>query len=124
MPGDALRTARVTMFSGCATASYVTVDAVRALAGTGEAERSGPGIIIAALSLAVMPFLSTAQRRAGHELGSATAVADSKQTLLPTSPPCWSAWSGRERCSELADSPRVSGTDRILSASGVASAGR
>ena len=29
-----------------------------------------------------MPFLSPAQRRAGRELGSATAVADSQQTLL------------------------------------------
>jgi divalent metal cation (Fe/Co/Zn/Cd) transporter len=32
----------------------------------------------------VMPFLSAAQRRAGRELGSASAVADSKQTLLCT----------------------------------------
>jgi Predicted Co/Zn/Cd cation transporters len=31
-----------------------------------------------------MPFLSAAQRRAGRELGSASAVADSKQTLLCT----------------------------------------
>ena len=31
-----------------------------------------------------MPFLSYAQRRTGRELGSATAVADSKQTLLCT----------------------------------------
>ena len=31
-----------------------------------------------------MPFLSSAQRRTGRELGSATAVADSKQTLLCT----------------------------------------
>ena len=31
-----------------------------------------------------MPFLSFAERRAGRELGSATAVADSKQTLLCT----------------------------------------
>ncbi|WP_167368184.1 cation transporter, partial [Streptomyces agglomeratus] len=65
-------------------AVYVTLDAVRALAGTGEAERSIPGIVIAALSLAVMPFLSAAQRKAGRELGSASAVADSKQTLLCT----------------------------------------
>ncbi|MGO4430388.1 cation transporter, partial [Streptomyces sp. MCAF7] len=52
--------------------------------GTSEAERSIPGIVLAALSLAVMPFLSAAQRRAGRELGSASAVADSKQTLLCT----------------------------------------
>jgi divalent metal cation (Fe/Co/Zn/Cd) transporter len=31
-----------------------------------------------------MPFLSYAQRRAGRELGSRSAVADSKQTLLCT----------------------------------------
>ena len=31
-----------------------------------------------------MPGLSYAQRRAGRELGSASAVADSKQTLLCT----------------------------------------
>lgn len=29
-----------------------------------------------------MPLLSFAERRAGRELGSATAVADSKQTLI------------------------------------------
>jgi divalent metal cation (Fe/Co/Zn/Cd) transporter len=37
-----------------------------------------------ALSVVIMPFLSWAQRRAGRELGSASAVADSKQTLLCT----------------------------------------
>jgi divalent metal cation (Fe/Co/Zn/Cd) transporter len=31
-----------------------------------------------------MPVLSLAQRRAGRELGSTSAVADSKQTLLCT----------------------------------------
>ncbi|GAA2518755.1 hypothetical protein GCM10010276_80820 [Streptomyces longisporus] len=67
-----------------ALAAYVTLDAARALAGTGEADRSPTGIVLAALSLAVMPFLSAAQRRAGRELGSAGAVADSKQTLLCT----------------------------------------
>ncbi|MEV6511164.1 cation transporter [Streptomyces sp. NPDC051642] len=65
-------------------AVYVAADAVRALAGSGEADRSVPGIVLAALSLTVMPFLSAAQRRAGRELGSASAVADSKQTLLCT----------------------------------------
>jgi divalent metal cation (Fe/Co/Zn/Cd) transporter len=40
------------------------------------------GIVLAALSLLIMPVLSYAQRRAGRELGSASAVADSKQTLL------------------------------------------
>ncbi|MEV6476648.1 cation transporter [Streptomyces sp. NPDC051657] len=77
----ALRIIAVSFF---ALAAYVAVDAVRALTGTGEAEPSPLGIVIAALSLAVMPFLSAAQRRAGREIGSASAVADSKQTLLCT----------------------------------------
>ncbi|MFE7277215.1 cation transporter [Streptomyces sp. NPDC057623] len=77
----ALRIIAVSFF---ALAAYVTVDSVRALAGTGEAQHSTPGIVLAVLSLAVMPFLSAAQRRAGRELGSASAVADSKQTLLCT----------------------------------------
>ncbi|MEV0937651.1 cation transporter [Streptomyces phaeochromogenes] len=77
-------TMRIIAVSFFTLAAYVSIDAVRALAGTGEADRSIPGIVIAALSLAVMPFLSAAQRRAGHELGSASAVADSKQTLLCT----------------------------------------
>jgi divalent metal cation (Fe/Co/Zn/Cd) transporter len=78
------RTLRIIAVSFFALAAFVSIDAVRTLAGTGEAERSIPGIVIAALSLAVMPFLSYAQRRAGRELGSASAVADSKQTLLCT----------------------------------------
>ncbi|OAH09842.1 cation transporter [Streptomyces jeddahensis] len=77
-------TLRIIALSFFGLAAYVTVDAVRTLIGTGEAERSIPGIVLAALSLAVMPFLSAAQRRAGRELGSASAVADSKQTLLCT----------------------------------------
>ncbi|MGY5079209.1 cation transporter [Streptomyces nigrescens] len=77
-------TLRVIAVSFFALASYVSIDAIRALAGTGEAGPSIPGIVIAALSLAVMPFLSAAQRKAGRELGSASAVADSKQTLLCT----------------------------------------
>ncbi|WP_129290145.1 cation transporter [Streptomyces sp. N1] len=78
------RALRIIAVSFFALAAYVTVDAVRALTGTGEAERSVPGIVIAALSLAIMPFLSAAQRKAGRALGSASAVADSKQTLLCT----------------------------------------
>lgn len=77
-------TLRIIAGSFFVLAAYVGVDAVRGLAGGGEAEPSVPGIVLAALSLLVMPFLSAAQRRAGRELGSASAVADSKQTLLCT----------------------------------------
>ncbi|MGY0459328.1 cation transporter [Kitasatospora sp. cg17-2] len=77
-------TLRIIAVSFFALAAYVALDSIRAMTGTGEAEHSLPGIVIAALSLAIMPFLSAAQRRAGRELGSASAVADSKQTLLCT----------------------------------------
>ncbi|GAA2440585.1 hypothetical protein GCM10010273_18190 [Streptomyces lavendulocolor] len=86
-------TLRIIAVSFFTLAAYVTVDAVRALAGTGEAERSVPGIVVAALSLAVMPFLSAAQRRAGRELGSAARSPTSgRHCCAPTCPPyCWRA---------------------------------
>jgi divalent metal cation (Fe/Co/Zn/Cd) transporter len=78
------RALRVITCSFFALAAYVSVEAVRALLGGGEADRSVVGIVLVAVSVVVMPFLSFAQRRAGRELGSASAVADSKQTLLCT----------------------------------------
>ncbi|MGV0836061.1 cation transporter [Mycolicibacterium thermoresistibile] len=75
---------RVIAFSFFGLATFVTVDAIRALLGVGEAQHSTIGIVVAALSLMIMPVLSYAQRRAGRELGSLSAVADSKQTLLCT----------------------------------------
>jgi divalent metal cation (Fe/Co/Zn/Cd) transporter len=75
---------RIIAFSFFALAAYVTVESVRSLLGGAEAEHSTVGVALAAVSLAVMPGLSYAQRRAGRELGSRTAVADSKQTLLCT----------------------------------------
>jgi divalent metal cation (Fe/Co/Zn/Cd) transporter len=75
---------RIIAFSFFALAAYVTVDSVRDLLGDGEARHSSVGLVLAAVSLAVMPALSWAQRRTGRELGSRTAVADSKQTLLCT----------------------------------------
>lgn len=77
----ALRAIAVSFF---ALAAYVAFESVRSLL-TGEGgETSRIGIIIAALSLIIMPALSWAQRRTGRQLGSATVVADSKQTLLCT----------------------------------------
>ena len=77
----ALKVIAVSFF---ALAAFVTVDAVRTLLGDGSAEHSPVGLGLAGVSLVVMPFLSSAQRRAGRELGSASAVADSRQTLLCT----------------------------------------
>ncbi|WP_433223139.1 cation transporter [Dactylosporangium sp. CS-047395] len=75
---------RIIAISFFALAGYVTVESVRSLLGSDHAEHSTVGLVLAAVSLAVMPGLSYAQRRAGRELGSRTAVADSKQTLLCT----------------------------------------
>jgi len=75
---------RVITASFVVLAVFVSVESMRALLGGSDAEHTTIGIILAALSLAVMPGLSWAQRRTGRELGSASAVADSKQTLLCT----------------------------------------
>jgi divalent metal cation (Fe/Co/Zn/Cd) transporter len=77
----ALRVIAVSFF---ALAAYVTVEALRTLIVGDRPEHSTVGIVLVAISVVVMPCLSWAQRRAGRELGSASAVADSKQTLLCT----------------------------------------
>ncbi len=77
----ALRLIAVSFF---ALAAYVAQDAARALLGGGPADTSRVGIVLAATSLCVMPFLSWAQRRTGRALHSNAVVADSAQTLLCT----------------------------------------
>ncbi|GAB3634300.1 cation transporter [Microbacterium shaanxiense] len=77
-------TLRVIAVAFFALAIYVTVNSVLALLMRVDVEPSPVGIAITALSVVIMPFLSFAERRAGKELGSATAIADSKQTLLCT----------------------------------------
>lgn len=73
---------RVIAFSFFGLAAYVVVDAGLSLLGLREAGHSPVGIALAAVSLAVMPFLSWFERRTGRELGSASAIADSMQTLI------------------------------------------
>ncbi len=75
---------RLMALSFFALAGYVTWESLRALLGSHEPDASTVGIVLAALSLAVMPFLSWAQRRTGRALGSSAVVADSTQTLLCT----------------------------------------
>lgn len=77
-------TLRVIAVAFFALAAYVTASSVWALTTRIEAEHSPVGIVLTALSVVIMPFLSLAERRAGREVGSATAVADSAQTLLCT----------------------------------------
>jgi divalent metal cation (Fe/Co/Zn/Cd) transporter len=75
----ALRVIAVSFFG---LAAYVSVDAVLSLVGMREADHSPVGIVLAAVSLVIMPGLSWLERRTGRELGSASAIADSKQTLI------------------------------------------
>jgi divalent metal cation (Fe/Co/Zn/Cd) transporter len=78
------RALRIIAVSFFALAAYVTFDSTRVFIGATTPEESVPGIVLAALSLLIMPVLSLSQRRTGRELGSASAVADSKQTLICT----------------------------------------
>ena len=77
----ALRLIGVSFFT---LAAYVSVESIRNLVGGGEPAPSPVGIVLATLSLLVMPVLSWAQRRTGRALNSGSVVADSKQTLLCT----------------------------------------
>lgn len=75
---------RIIALSFFGLALYVSVESLRSLLGFAEPRPSSIGIALAAVSLVIMPVLSWAQRRTGRELGSRSAVADSKQTLLCT----------------------------------------
>ncbi|MCI4660046.1 cation transporter [Cryobacterium zhongshanensis] len=73
---------RVIAYAFFALAAYVIIEAGLSIFGLREAAQSPVGIVLAAVSLAVMPFLSWFERRTGRELGSASAIADSRQTLI------------------------------------------
>jgi len=61
-------------------AAYVTCEAISDLFDRKPPEHSVPGIVLACVSLIVMPILSRAKKRVGNELGSAAMKADAKQT--------------------------------------------
>ncbi|GAB3560794.1 cation transporter [Spelaeicoccus albus] len=73
---------RVIALSFFALAAYVLIDSGLSLLGLRDADQSLVGIVLTAMSLAVMPLLSLLERRTGAELGSTSAIADSKQTLI------------------------------------------
>ena len=77
-------TLRVIAIAFFALAGYVTVSSILSLTGATAIQHSPIGIVLTAVSVVVMPLLSLAERRAGRELGSATAIADSMQTLICT----------------------------------------
>lgn len=84
----ALRLIGVSFFT---LAAYVSVESIRNLVGGGEPAPSPVGIVLATLSLLVMPVLSWAQRRTGRALNSGSVVADSNRPCCaPISPRrCW-----------------------------------
>lgn len=75
---------RLIALSLFALAAFVAVESVRTLLTGAEPDVSRVGIVLAAVSLTLMPFLSWAQRRTGRALHSTSVVADSTQTLLCT----------------------------------------
>ena len=67
-----------------ALAAYVAFESARDLITKNSPEHSVAGIIIAIVSLIVMPLLSKAKRRVGRQLGSAAMHADARQTEFCT----------------------------------------
>lgn len=63
-----------------ALAAYLTYESIGDLSRREAPEHSIPGIILACVSLLVMPLLSRAKRKVGTALGSAAMHADAKQT--------------------------------------------
>jgi divalent metal cation (Fe/Co/Zn/Cd) transporter len=62
--------------------AYVVAEAVRDLVAGRQAGESLVGIVLAVVSLAVMPALAFAKRRTGRRLGNRVVVADSTETAL------------------------------------------
>src|ERR1700694_5785677 len=67
-----------------ALAVYITYEALSDLIRKTAPEHSLPGIILASVSLVVMPLLSRAKRKVGRAMGSAAMHADATQTEFCT----------------------------------------
>jgi divalent metal cation (Fe/Co/Zn/Cd) transporter len=78
------RALRLVGFSLLALAAYVLYESASSLVGREAPDASVPGIIIAALSLVVMPVLAARKRKIAAALNSRALRADSFQTSLCT----------------------------------------
>lgn len=67
-----------------ALAVYVTADALQALLHRAAPEESVVGIVLASLSLVIMPLLARAKRRVAFALGSGALAAEAQQTSFCT----------------------------------------
>jgi hypothetical protein len=74
------RTLRIVGACFLVLAVYVGVEAISDLVERQAPAHSLPGIVLAGVSLMVMPVLSRAKRRVGAALGSAAMHADARQT--------------------------------------------
>lgn len=63
-----------------ALAAYISYESISDLLNKNAPEHSIPGIILACVSMVVMPLLSRAKKRVGNELNSAAMHADARQT--------------------------------------------
>lgn len=75
---------RVIALSFFALAAFVTYEAVTDLLTGHEPDATRIGLVLAGVSLLIMPSVAWLERRTGRELGSSTVIADSTQLLLCT----------------------------------------
>jgi len=78
------RTLRVIGLSFLALAAYIVVDAAHSLYLREAPEKTTAGVVVAAISVVVMPLLARAKRRVAIEMGSRALTADAMQTSLCT----------------------------------------
>jgi divalent metal cation (Fe/Co/Zn/Cd) transporter len=75
------RAARLVGVTFLVLAGYVAYEAVSTLMGSESSQRSLAALVIAALSLLVMPTLFLLKRRIAKTIGSRSLLADARQTL-------------------------------------------
>jgi divalent metal cation (Fe/Co/Zn/Cd) transporter len=68
-------------FSFFLLAAYIGADALHKLVTAEQPDSSLPGVVLAAVSLLVMPILARKKRQVGRDIRSKALVSDSKQTL-------------------------------------------
>lgn len=76
------KAARLVAYTFFILGAYVSFEAIKDLVLMEAAEKSLSGIIIAVISIIVMPALFLAKRQTGRKLSSRSLIADSKQTLV------------------------------------------
>ena len=81
-PGRERRALKLVGVSFLILAAYVAFEAGKSLVNREPPDASTVGIVLAAVSLVVMPLLARAKRRVAARLGSRALVADSRQTDL------------------------------------------